>query len=435
MPATIYRPPTIPRTNRQCLLQLPPEIWQDIFHFATAIPQYSYGPEVLLSPMSKDSIRMYRVHLKTRSRLVLVCKAWRSATLGIQYESIFLADLRAILMLCRTLEASHRQDMHPLGSYTRALVIRVPHALHYQEQIQISSIIRCLPNLRYFGFSMGKEHGYNDRKFIVDKSIIISLCESCPDLEVIEAKANRGVSFSANTWPYIFQSLRKLRSFTTPHVSQLDIHDEPSQDTSYEDAAPLLSYLHVRGAPTNFFKYLPPSMPSLRVLVYDIYTGNRPLYIQQMYPVSEIRSMLPVLEAHGRQLTTIILRAVYYWGPHVSAAFRGIEEHCPHLETLIVLPVCLSTKAPPEPLILPSSVTRLCLRTCSNHQPTSNREFKALFAALAEMRVGKLTAVRLTDERSVLALQTTHQKALRYAHSVFVARGWRFEGPDGELVA
>ncbi len=324
--------------------------------------------------------------------------------------------------------------MHTLGSYTRALVIRVPHALHHQEQMQISSIIRCLPNLRYFGFSLGTEHRYTDRNFTIDNSVMISLCTSCPDLEVLEAKIHRGVSFSADTWPYIFQSLRKLRSFTTPHISQPGMH-APSEEVACEGAAPLLSYLHVRDPPVNFFSYLPPHLPSLRVLVYDIYTANRPFYNPQMYSAREIRSMLPVLKAHGRQLKTIILRSVYYWGPHLSAACREIEEHCPHLETLVLLPVCMSTDAPPEPLVLPSSVTRLCLRLCLNHQPTSNHEFKAVFAALAEMRVGRLNTIRLTDERSVLALQTTHQKALRFAQSVFEARGWRFEGPDGELVA
>lgn len=73
MPATIHRPPTNPRPSRQILLQLPLEIWQDIFHFATVIPQYSYGPEALLNPMSKDNIRMDRVHLVSQAFVMSNC--------------------------------------------------------------------------------------------------------------------------------------------------------------------------------------------------------------------------------------------------------------------------------------------------------------------------------------------------------------------------
>ncbi|THH03552.1 hypothetical protein EW145_g6174 [Phellinidium pouzarii] len=142
----------------QCAL-LPPEIWTQIFFWAT------YGParelDVLLAIPIFDSInyrateKQYVLSLGMKHTLALVCTEWRSLTEVFMYEDLRIRH--GACALANVLENSKKSDSNSIGHgrYVRRISLPLMKKLSLNidydwENKVVRRIIDCCPNLLVF---------------------------------------------------------------------------------------------------------------------------------------------------------------------------------------------------------------------------------------------------------------------------------------------
>ncbi|KAF9026740.1 hypothetical protein BDZ89DRAFT_834611 [Hymenopellis radicata] len=248
------------------LPDLPLEVWQIIFAFATFVSlDMYYGREWLLNPPSDDDPR--RIHFNTRYQLTLVCKEWQAASLRFLYASIVISDWDHVPFVLHALETSReRDDDVPLGWFTKALVIPCNVLDETRDQTLIARILRCLPNLRYLRLSTTKPS-----LTFVENHVIDVLCTSCLGLEVLETTEYVAI-LPYGSWSVIFDSLKSLHSFTTTFIQPRFASDVDALTSAAASSS--VTYLHLHISPSDVanadLSVPTPELCSLQTWVYDV---------------------------------------------------------------------------------------------------------------------------------------------------------------------
>lgn len=96
----------------------PPEIWDQIFDFASLLPRYAdldasamLHPDDYFSPDMRYDMRVaaddeLRRSIRYRIKMSQVCVAWRSANIEKAYEHLYVNDFSQLEPLCKSLERS-----------------------------------------------------------------------------------------------------------------------------------------------------------------------------------------------------------------------------------------------------------------------------------------------------------------------------------------
>ncbi len=347
------------------------------------------------------------------------------------YDSISVSDWDHIPFVLRTLETSRERDdaATPLGWFTQALVIPCDVLDETRDQTVLARILRCLPNLRYLRLTTTKPS-----LTFVETHVIDALCTSCLGLEVLETTDYVAI-LPYGFWSMIFDSLKNLHSFTTTFVQPRITSDLDTLTSAAASSS--LTYLHLHISPSdvaNAELSVPiPKLCSLQTWVYDADVADNAEFHRNV--------MTPTLAAYTGQLSTIILCCDFYYGHHVQTIFSLVNQHCPCLETLMLVPTRQPQNAcwepPNDSLTLPDSVMLLGICASKCGAALGGGQLRGLFRVLQCMGAMSLVAVRLTSWRNVKDLMGMNQAAeyaRQYGRHVLAKQGWTFEDPDGRAL-
>ena len=406
------------RPKRPSLPLLPPELWLNIFAFATWAPR---GVEAYLSKKSHSRGYWWGIRhpdLKsafvTRRFLVRVCRQWRSLATPLLYEHIIIGRAKFASSLRHTLAASEREaesteNYRSLGSWTKRLDVAVrdgddKHAGSLDMK-DLCSIIRCLPNLTAVVFSL--PFGFF-APAILPESILDALVETCsttlhdmlwtttsllPDREQWCSFLTKMPGLRRLGCPYTYTSPHHmLQAVTLPSISGLTITPSSVEvSAAFDD--------------TNHF-------PSLQELVYSRWGVMGPSLLGALLRVSGhtiTRVVLSVDDSHALLSELIVLKRFCPNLIRLDIAFRRWRD----MSSICDIP--------------PVSILGL---HCSQLRAKS-REYQRLFDILHAVRPLTLKVIRFLDHRIVENLRGHHPNAYKVGISVLNISGCRVEDHEG----
>ncbi|KAG7453111.1 uncharacterized protein BT62DRAFT_46819 [Guyanagaster necrorhizus] len=417
--------------NKPTCVGLPPEIWQLIFDWTTQVPG-AYDPDCLAwsftHPPSKSHIQDTKKSLRSRSRLVRVCKLWNVLALKNLFEHITIVNDASILSLRKVLVQS-REDAetgHHLGCYTKRLDVCFKTNNVNKTITDLSDVIACLPNLSFIKLSLtNADRSYANVSYGRDRTarpcpLIDALCTTCPSLEVLEITPQSYIP-QANDVHRLFSSFPKLRSFR--NVGRID-----------DLLAPQIPFLHIATSLTTFAIYdpyfkvapavLPPvpsTFPSLQTVMF--YTSR-----------TADRQFLSFLRIHGSTLTTVMIRFSMTVSPQIflCVILDTIGASCPRVVNFMiwfdawyVFGVLLGLPS----FQMPPSIRVFGIR-CKELQADSRTYEKFL----SQLKPENGRILRLLDERHVKDLCQKHAKVFNRARRRLESGGWQFQGPDERVL-
>ncbi|KAI6009510.1 hypothetical protein F5J12DRAFT_891610 [Pisolithus orientalis] len=157
------------RTKRAAtqIPDLPPELWDHIFDFATYVP-YTLVPEIFekstfIGPCYNQQYHpKLRAALVTKRYLVRVCRRWWHIAIRHLYRAIYIGRARCLSSLCATLQKyaigkGTVAGAEPLGRWTQRLDVVIRDHLtraDTEADYYLADIIKCLPNIAIVSFAM-----------------------------------------------------------------------------------------------------------------------------------------------------------------------------------------------------------------------------------------------------------------------------------------
>ncbi|KIJ67516.1 hypothetical protein HYDPIDRAFT_108333 [Hydnomerulius pinastri MD-312] len=216
--------------NARVLSILPIELWLEILHHATFVPDI-LAPDIyhqtrtLGAYFNLDHHPMMLDALYTKRSLVLVCKHWRGLCSSLLYQSIFIRDTKSLRALAGTLMRSHEEShqfspgMGSLGSLTTRLDFAPTDWKPNSESDMtlLNQVIDYLPNLVIASFSMISQ---DIRLPAITCSVADSLISKSQHLRVIDWSTQAPVPVPRNPWfelPFIHNpQLRMLGCIDAP---------------------------------------------------------------------------------------------------------------------------------------------------------------------------------------------------------------------------
>ncbi|RPD78640.1 hypothetical protein L226DRAFT_457363 [Lentinus tigrinus ALCF2SS1-7] len=336
----VLRTPTVDHTS------LPPELWLEIFRYATHVPRArSIAPgDPLLPEKPVDYARGMNSpiqSMRTKCALVRVCHVWKAIATELLYEHVVLGSAQRIENLCKALRESRREIKHEdgtlqkvddpgYGQWVRHLEVR-RWARSHQTQFYWQAIIRAVSycsRLRVFsgvwqeplpeGFlpvlvqylppSLQELFWQQDSVLIVSKELPVlasSALTKFSTLRILDLRKICILDAGRSLQHITFESL------TFPHVTHLALPTCPL----------LLRYASKQ------------VMPELCHLVLD--ASGAPRTVHAPFVTKELVSFL---DAYGHQLRTVELLPSNTQsmrpGPINISAFLS-PSACPNLETLV----------------------------------------------------------------------------------------------------
>ncbi|KAI0062059.1 hypothetical protein BV25DRAFT_691555 [Artomyces pyxidatus] len=204
-------------------LYLAPEMWLEIFEWATFVPHlmnidvanpfdYPGTSSTIDNPWSHVDLD---ASLHQRLTLILVCKTWYSLANPILYRCLVVRNKKAAICLGLTLKASRLRcessdSAEPaVGSFVRHLVVRL------RERCDLADIARHLPNLSILtAFNLEKANAPLEELIFIDDP---------PD-------ERRGLQVEIRVLPPTVSFMQALVETCGPFLRKLDIDGFPKRD-------------------------------------------------------------------------------------------------------------------------------------------------------------------------------------------------------------
>ncbi|KAG2073469.1 hypothetical protein BDR04DRAFT_1095002 [Suillus decipiens] len=402
--------------RRANIPELPPELWEIIFHHATYVPDvfipeiYEYSG-ILGSLFNRDHHPLIRRSLVTRRYLVRVCKKWWHLATPFLYRSIFIGRGRCLSSLASALAFSALGKgvilgERPLGSFTERLdiVIRDKTQAHGDTDLELlAAVVRCLPNLAIV--SVDVTPSLYD--FLAMPNIVMdALTHIASSLKIIDW-ASHGLLPPLHGMHDLVTATRQLRVLHCPY----SLTGTTSKTTC------TLSSCTTLGVPLNdiFYRMSPTQLPALRELSYHFpFPMSEPLFI-------------PFLEKHGRNLSSVHL----CWPGH-DDQINLLAAYCPHLRRLTIM---FDYWEPFNAESFKSIPVEFLGLRCYRIQ-SSTKTYKLVISALArfEDEMPALRTIRFINPFNVYDLLKNHHKALVHASELFKGGKLRLEDHKGRLL-
>ncbi|KAH9839125.1 uncharacterized protein C8Q71DRAFT_703613 [Rhodofomes roseus] len=319
---------------------LPPELWIDIFRYATYVPRIrGLSPGDPFEPQRPSNyawgVNTPVSSLATKRNVVLVCRAWYCLATELLYEHVVISSRRRAFLLLRTLHHSDRmvRRMQARGEITEGLARWVRHveihdcartskSLHFWSAV--AAILSLLPNLHVLS-------GIWERPLAKNLLEVFSryLTSSIQGLYWDEGLIPEGEpSLLSSAFLPKYQSLRVL------DIRKLRLEDPDTfpADTASSISLPSVVDLLLPTCPAvlGFARKL--ELPRLRRLVLDAANLRRN---SSSYVSSSLNKLLA---AHGPKITTLELlpmTSLSYQASPISITTFLQPDVCPMLETFV----------------------------------------------------------------------------------------------------
>ncbi|EPQ56914.1 hypothetical protein GLOTRDRAFT_137395 [Gloeophyllum trabeum ATCC 11539] len=389
---------------------LPPELWIEIFEFATYVPgavqSQSYNPFETIVPLPQlEELRSLKIAYRTKRSLVLVCKRWRELATPILYRIVLADHTKGVERLHRTL-VSDFQSSSVVGSL-RACVRRlvcvtlssgVPFDL-------LAEIIRSIPTLVIFNLWPAKYRGIN---LVIPENIRLSLATQGESLRVLDWAPGYVDAAALHEWRQMVSSLPGLR---------------------------ILRYWHGMALPPGT-SFTPVRLPNLIYSSWDSIGLSRGRNSGRLTAEDDLRALqslefrdhLPPVPPHiGHNITLL----------SVPVSPCGIRGQIPELLAMLPNLVHLVLRADDWPIIpqaLPlPRIQKLGLGRFTG-QACKNRDYTVLFDNLFSIDAPQLRVVRFVGWDEWSALSHRGPRVLARFRELAPSRPFRVEDREGRLL-
>ncbi|KAI0779539.1 hypothetical protein C8Q74DRAFT_1316111 [Fomes fomentarius] len=433
--------------------RLPPELWLEIFRYATHVPRTrSIAPGDPFAPERPvDFARAMNSptqSMRTKCILVQVCRAWGAVATEVLYEHVVLGSARRVEMFCRTLRESRREasEAMDVGSGT---VLEAVEGLGYGRwvrhlevqrwgrsnstqcywQCMVCTISFC-PRLRVFS-GLWQQPLPDGFLAVLARYLPPTLQELYwqQDSVLIVTK-----ELSIMTTP-VLARFPALRTLDLRKICVLDAERSLPHFTYDSLSFPHVQYLALPTCPLVLRYASQQTMPALNHLTLDASGSPRTVY----GPLAT-KELTNFLHMHGQQLRTVELLPSNTQslrpGPINVSAFLS-PNACPNLETLTPIPPILnleyySAGSPSLPVLEEPHPTlrRIGIRgmSISKLYPNKPTQAQAHLEALVAYRAF-FPALEVVRTLGFLVATSSDQ----YAPDVFVWWTERFESVGVDL--
>ncbi|KAI0666006.1 hypothetical protein C8Q78DRAFT_1083562 [Trametes maxima] len=329
---------------------LPPELWLEIFRYATHVPRArTIAPPDAFAP-ERPADYAWGMNspiqsMRTKCALVRVCRAWRALATELLYEHVVVGSTRRVQLFCRTLVESReveRKDTGgpggvgvaetPLGHgrWVRHLEVhRWTRASHLSDywQYMVRTVSMCR-RLRVFSCVWQTP---------LPQGLLAALEQYLPStLQELYWQQN-SVLIAAKELPILTTSfLSKFSSLRVLDLRKICVLDAERslQDVKFASLTlPHVAYLALPTCPLMLKFATAQEMPALHYLILDAAGAPRTVWVH--WVSKELSSFL---ERHGSKLTTVELLPAatpsFRPGPVGISAFLS-PATCPNLDTLV----------------------------------------------------------------------------------------------------
>lgn len=323
---------------------LPPELWLEIFRYATYVPRvHGLSPGVPFERQRPSNfawgVNTPVSSLATKRSLVVVCRAWRMLATELLYEHVVISSRRRAFLLARTLYESHSAakrsyaQSHAVGEVPRGHAEWIRHVeLRDCSRTSktasfwnaVAAILSLLPNLHVLS-------GIWEQPLSQGQLALLSryIGNTIRSLYWEEGTILEGQTSLLNaTFLPKFQSLRVL------DIRKLKLEDQDSFPTSAASQICLSSVAEVLlpTCPTVLHFAGRLSLPRLRSVVLD--AAN----VRRSATSSVISAIDMFLAAHGAKITTLELlpmTSLSYKPSPISITRLLQPDVCPALDTFV----------------------------------------------------------------------------------------------------
>ena len=411
------------------LPHLAPEIWLSVFQFATYVPGEQDldidDPFNLDAPVPGHSFLHslrrqqsdLRTALRTKRRLVRVCKYWHMLVTPFLYRSVYIGYPRTVTVLRLTLRDSQRSanasNTCTLGAQIRRLDLALCTPFKSQDDVDVlADLFQYMPNLQLFAVGRG--------------------C-SMPE---------------GPSWELVY---RNLGNFCGPSIRGLSwdwktVNDRPPVHEGVLkliSKCPYLQYLHPPVV-IPFLPFLTPDVvlsdvtcltliprrptPSTTTLIH---CHNARKAVSMIFINYEFETTFSLTSLAPVTALFVFCANAAVW-PHFQL---GVLRHMLSLEHVIVA-------LPDDMLLMPTtifqdllpSVTHLGLQHQKNQYP--DECYRWLFRVLGDIRSPTLKVVRFLNSRAFEDLRYRHRRTLRQCLGLLQMhqKNFRLEDPFGQEV-
>ncbi|OJT08776.1 hypothetical protein TRAPUB_282 [Trametes pubescens] len=326
---------------------LPPELWLEIFRYATHVPRArTIAPADPFTP-ERPANYAWGVNspiqsMRTKCALVRVCRVWRARATELLYGHVVLGSARRVQLFCRTLVESHEAERKNIvvgedsatamghGRWVRHLEVRrwakmTPSAQYWQCVVR--SVFLC-PRLRVFsGIWLDP----------LPQGVPAALEQYLPStLQELYWQQDRVIA-AAGELPILttafLSKFSSLRVLDLRKICMLDA-ERSIQDVKFAALTlPHVAYLALPTCPLLLRFAGLQDMPALRYFILDADGGPRNVWAPWV-----AKELAGFLEHHGSKLTTVELLPTvtqsFRPGPVCISAFLS-PTACPNLDTLV----------------------------------------------------------------------------------------------------
>ncbi|KAH9858916.1 hypothetical protein C2E23DRAFT_717211 [Lenzites betulinus] len=327
---------------------LPPELWLEIFRYATCVPgTRTIAPADPFIPERPANyawgMNTATQSMRTKCALVRVSRAWRALATELLYEHVVLGSSRRVQLFCRTLVESQEMERKimaacgggsdtPLG---HGRWVRHLEVLRWARKIQTAQYWQCLVRSVYMSPKLRVFSGLWQNP--LPQGVFPALEQYLPSTLQELYWQQDSVILAAKELPILTTPF--LAKFSTLRVLDLRKIRILDAERSLPDVKfvsltlPHVVYLALPTCPIVLRFASMQDMPALRYFILD--ADGAPRTVWASWVAKELTNFL---EHHGAKLTTVELLPAttqsFRPGPVGISAFLS-PTACPNLDTLV----------------------------------------------------------------------------------------------------
>ncbi|RDB22232.1 hypothetical protein Hypma_010745 [Hypsizygus marmoreus] len=410
------------KPKRPDLPELPPEIWLDIFRFATW-PPLDLDPGMTLQFLpteGRERRQLLKQSLVTRRYLVRVCKRWHSMAASFLYESLLIGRGRGLQTVRDVLKASRvpfQQDApsdendRPVGWWTKRLdfAMRDVDRLDFDVDVcltLLSEIVECLPNLAILTFCVTAPQ-LRDVK--LPPSFLQTLVRvSGHSLHTIQWNSLALVP-SRCDWVAFIKEAVNIKAVRRPRFFAKET--DPREQLSSSS----LEILLLPRTPEDPSDFEQANLPSLRHVVLNallLQDSRWRFFLEEYGPKLEVVQLI----INHKRLTAF--------------ANSKLTSHCPRL---VRLDISFSSwellMFETQPIAIPPTVQRLGIQ--STRKEATAKGYRALFHGIQTMEIMSLKTIQFLDIGNVRDLCQRHPLVLSKGLHMIRTRGLQLLDHEG----
>ncbi|EPQ56920.1 hypothetical protein GLOTRDRAFT_137399 [Gloeophyllum trabeum ATCC 11539] len=380
---------------------LPPELWIEIFEFATYVPgalqSQSYNPFETVVPLPQlEELRSLKIAYRTKRSLVLVCKRWRDLALPILYRVVLADGTKALLYLYRTLTSDLATS---LRTHVRRLICRVETAEKLLASDPLPDVIKAIPSLVIFNLWLT-----NGTSYSMPDDVLLAVASQGKSIRVLDWTPSLRDEYDLTGWRQMLSSLPNLRILRYGFGGM-----SPSTASAPPIRLPNLTY----STWDTFGRHG-------RLTPEDDLTGLRAL---------EFISTSALVPPHlGRNITSLSMPVVPQNANEVIARVLSALPNVTHLVLWSLVWAII-----PHALSLPKKVQKLGLCWWSG-QRDNNEDYAGLFENIFSIHAPDLETVRFVGWDEWGALSRRSPQVLSRFRELAPSRTFRVEDREGRLL-